>query len=77
MPRPLTGEETETFTAIQGASNIALIQTTFDGQDTAVIASIVQDENNGGMVYPLAVLLTPEMMDKLADPFDEDQGKDF
>ena len=72
MARPLTDDEQNIFAAIQNAPNIALVQTTFDGEDTAVIAAINDDEATGGfIVTPLAVLVTDAIMTRLADPATE------
>ena len=67
MSRPLTSQERETFHAIQDASNIALIQTKFDGEDTAVIVAI-NEEGGEFLVTPLAVLVTDAVMARLSDP---------
>ena len=72
MARPITDNEREIFEAIQDAPNIALVQTTFDGEDTAVIAAISEDPATGGYrVAPLAVLVTDAIMARLADPTDD------
>jgi len=65
MSRPLTDQEARTFKAIQRAPNVALVQVTFDGTETAVIATITED-SGGYAIHPLAVLLTDEMLSRLA-----------
>lgn len=67
MARPLTENEKDIFHAIQDAPNIALVQTAFDGEDTAVIAAINEHEGEV-IVTPLAVLVTDAIMARLADP---------
>jgi hypothetical protein len=69
MSRPLTDSEREIFSAIQSAANIALVQTAFDGEDTAVICAMNQDDPGGEIrVAPLAVLVTDAIMARLTDP---------
>lgn len=66
-PRPLTDNEREVFEAIRHAPNIALIQTQFDGEATAVITAV----NRHGKefhVTPLAVLVTDAITARLTDP---------
>lgn len=70
MPRPLTEEERETFryiTADSCSPGIALVQTQFDGEETAVIACITED-NGEYQIEPLAVLVTDAIMARLTDP---------
>lgn len=74
MARALTETEKERFAAIQEAGNIALVQTQFDGKDTAVIAAINQEDDGGYFVTPLAVLLTDEMFTRLTDPTTDDDA---
>jgi hypothetical protein len=74
MSRALTAEERAVFDAIQNSPDIALIQTQFDGEETAVIALIIED-NSGYQVHPLAVLVTDAIMDRLTDPTPESGDK--
>ena len=71
MARPLTSEETEIFDAIREAPNITLIQTKFDGEETAVIAAINRDGEEY-QIAPLAVLVTDAIMARLTDPTTEE-----
>jgi hypothetical protein len=71
MARPLTDRESKVFDAITGASNIALVQCKFDGEETAVIA-VVNEDGDDYVITPLAVLLTESMFGKLTDPMEEE-----
>lgn len=67
--RPLTDYEKDTFSFIQHAhgEDIALVQTAFDGEPTAVIAAVSRD-GESYVLSPLAVLVTPGMLPRLTDP---------
>jgi hypothetical protein len=67
MARAVTPTERQHFDAIRGASNMALVQTQFRGEETAVIAAVTR-EGDDYIVTPLAVLLTEDMTKDLADP---------
>jgi hypothetical protein len=72
MPRALTDQEREVFDAIREAGNIALVQTSFDGEETAVLAAVTEDGNYVD-ITPLAVLITAAILARLAPPLREDQ----
>lgn len=65
--RPLTDAEREVFSAIRDAGNIALVQTAFNGEETAVIAAI-NDHEGDKIITPLAVLVTPAVAGLLTPP---------
>lgn len=69
MSRALTDQESAVFERILNGDGIGLVQTAFDGEDTAVIAEFVMDDE-GDMVevHPLAVLLTDALFDRLTPP---------
>jgi hypothetical protein len=67
MARALTPTEREHFDAIRGASNMALVQTQFRGEETAVVTAVTRDGDDY-IVTPLAVLLTEDMTKDLVDP---------
>jgi hypothetical protein len=68
VSRPLTDDEREIFDAVQNAGNIALVQTQFDGEETAVIAAVYEDGDER-IMEPLAVLVTDAIMARLMNPF--------
>ena len=69
MARPLTDDERATFEFIcEPGTPIGLVQTEFDGEDTAVIAAFEESETDGMIVTPLAVLVTDAIMARLTDP---------
>lgn len=73
MPRALTQEETETFNAIREASNVALIQVKYRGQETSAIV-FVNDTNDGYWVSPAAILVTDDMFADIEDPTPNDSN---
>jgi hypothetical protein len=66
--RALNAAEREMFGAIRNSPDIALVSTELDGEETGVIVAVVPGENGSTMVYPLAVLLTETMKDRLTGP---------
>lgn len=82
MPRDLTVQEKQIYEYIRQAhpQEIALIQTEFDGEETAVICDITVEveataddigKGEGSLqakITPLAVLVTPAMFPKLVNP---------
>jgi hypothetical protein len=69
MPRALTDNELDIFNAIRDASNMALIQVTYRGEETAAIAAVNADGITGDyIITPLAILVTSAMMDQTQDP---------
>ena len=69
MSRALTDQEREVFERILNGDGIGLVQTAFDGEDTAVIAEFVMDDEGDVVeVHPLAVLLTDALFDRLTPP---------
>lgn len=67
MAGPLGAVEQMNFEEIISGERMALMRVTYDGEETAVIARVTQDENGTFFVEPLAVLLTGAMMGRLAD----------
>ncbi len=65
---PLTEDESVTFERIKYGKNIALVRVTFDGEETAALARVSQDEQGWLTVVPVAVLVTEAMAGKLAGP---------
>lgn len=67
-PRPLSKAEKDTFELIRNieGGRIALIQTAFDGEQTAVICLVCGDDEV--TVHPLAVLVTENMFGRLVPP---------
>lgn len=77
--RELTGNEKSVYDWIREADteDIALIQVEFDGLETAAICNVSVDTEPAELpglfnvtqnITPLAVLVTPEMFHKLANP---------
>ncbi len=67
MSRPLTSGESRVFNGIRDGSNIVLMQTQFDGEETAVICAMT-GEGDDIHVTPLAVLVTDAMFGRLSAP---------
>lgn len=69
MARPLTEDEKATFEAIRTlpGEEIALVQTRYEGEETAVICQIVR---HGEMVdvLPVALLITDVVWERLESP---------
>jgi hypothetical protein len=75
MARRLTDDERATFAFIHDEGTpVGLVQTEFDGEDTAVIAAFEDDGTSGTRVTPLAVLVTDAIMARLTDPSAEPVG---
>ena len=66
--RALTDREKADFYAIQEASNIALVQTMFGDEETAVICAVNRDGSGEYVFTPLAVLVTESILAQLKDP---------
>lgn len=73
MGRPITDKERATFDAIREAPNMALVQTAFDGIETAIIACLVPSEDGSGdtEMHPVAVLVTEDMFDRITPPSED------
>ena len=63
--RPVTTDERTLFDRIRCHPDVGLVSVLFDGQPTAAIAHI---DVAAGEIFPLAVLVTPEMFDRLTPP---------
>ena len=70
MARALTEQERKTFEAIREAGNAALVQASFEGEDTAVIA-FVNEDGDDYLITPVAVMLTDSMFASLSDPTED------
>lgn len=77
--RPITGQERDTFEMIRtlegggppeavGEQRLAIISVEFDGEATAAIAMIERQPGNTVMTYPLAILLTETMFNRVTPP---------
>ncbi len=65
MARALTDQETHAFEGIRNCGNIALLNATYIGMESAVIVAVNEDPENPGMMLmtPLAVLVSEDMLD--------------
>ena len=72
--REISKEESEVFEALIGGkyTNFALMSTEFDGVETAVIVAVSKEGENV-MLEPIAILVKPELFDRLVQP-DADMG---
>jgi len=61
----LAPQDRDTFEAIRSAPGIALLDTTYDGRPAASIVRVTR-VGDDCIVEPLAVLLTPAMLDRVA-----------
>ena len=70
MNRPLSDNERKTFEYVHDSdTSIGLVQTQFDGEETAVIAAFDEDEETGEVIMtPLAVLITEAMFARITPP---------
>ena len=64
-PRPVTTDERALFDRIRRHPDVGLVSVLFDGQPTAAIAHM---DVAAGEIFPLAVLVTPEMFARLTPP---------
>lgn len=72
-PKPragaLTKKEREFFSILQhNASKLALVRTEFDGKPAAALAMIWNQEDGGGTIVPVAILVDSKMFKLLKDP---------
>jgi hypothetical protein len=67
MARKLTAKERELFEAIREASNIALVQVSYAGEETAAIA-VVNEDGGDYVVTPVALMVTDAMFARITDP---------
>ena len=70
MPRSLTDVETSTFEYIRQTRgcNIALVNSTYEGREVAVICAVSHEADNSVVMQPLAMLLDDNDFDKLTPP---------
>jgi hypothetical protein len=70
MSRPLTEGERRTFEAIRQADikEVCLVQTVFNGEETAVICLLELQGEDNVRLFPVAVLVTPAMFDQVTPP---------
>jgi hypothetical protein len=67
-PRALTEVEQEAFEFIRASKHVALVQCWFDGEATAVISYVSEDDDDHVTIVPMAVLITPEMFNRITPP---------
>lgn len=69
LTNPISAEEAARFAEIQNGEGVALLSVNFDGEPTSAIVSIIQIEEGGDyFLTPLAVMVTPAMLERIRDP---------
>jgi len=72
VSRELTEDERMLFTMLRSDSNVALVQTAFDGEETAILVFLEDREDSDSVrVYPVAVLITEAMFGRLDPPLED------
>lgn len=71
---PEQREDFETLVGLAKTDSLGIVHTELDGKPVAVVMTVVEDSenpNDGGMMYPLAILVDEDLVNRLTNPFDE------